>query len=123
MTNPRIHSLPIAVRVYPEPEGIEPRTRSRGKWKCPDAMFVFDTETRTDVPQKLTFGSCRFIVQGRCLEENLFYADDLPYSDLEILKQYVATHNADTVKEGVRKLGLLTRTQFLDRLYKLVYKG
>ena len=40
-------------------------------------MLVFDCETRTDETQALTFGSYRFLVAGRCLEEGLFYADDL----------------------------------------------
>ena len=42
-----------------------------------DGMLVFDCETRTDKAQALTFGSYRFLVEGRCLEEGLFYGDDL----------------------------------------------
>jgi hypothetical protein len=76
-------------------------------------MLVFDTETRTDATQSLTFGSYRFIVAGRCLEEGLLYGDDLPQSDLQILQAYVAT----------RRLRLLTRPQFLAKFYQAVYKG
>jgi len=46
-------------------------------------MFVFDTETTVDETQRLTFGSYRFIVGGRCLKEALFYADDLSPKILE----------------------------------------
>src|SRR5690242_745163 len=66
-------ALPIAVRVYP----VGGREKSEKDWECPDGMLVFDTETRIDQTQRLTFGSYRFIVGGRCLEEGLFYGDDL----------------------------------------------
>lgn len=59
--------LPIAVRVYPQPQGIDKQAWERRPWKLPKAMFIFDTETRTDETQRLTFGSYRFIVAGRCL--------------------------------------------------------
>ena len=39
---------------------------------------MFDTETRIDHTQRLTFGSYRFIEADQCLNEALFYADDLP---------------------------------------------
>jgi hypothetical protein len=115
--------LPLALRVYPAP--TEPRSASRSKkpWKRPDAMFVFDTETRIDATQSLTFGSYRFIVNGHCVEEGLFYGDDLPEEDRRTLEKYVATHLADTVGSGARKLRLLTRSQFADRLFAAVYKG
>ena len=86
-------------------------------------MLVFDTETRIDATQRLTFGSYRFVVAGRCLEEGLFYADDLPEKDRRILEQYAATHRAETASDGVRDLKLLTRSQFVDKFYKAVYKG
>ena|SRR5437867_10256303 len=62
-------SLVIAVRVYPDLKDAERDVdkRQRG-WKRPDAMFVFDTETRTDRTQRLTFGSYRFIVAGQCVK-------------------------------------------------------
>ena len=46
-----------------------------------DGMLVFDCESRADKTQALTFGSYRFLVAGRCLEEGLFYADDLTADD------------------------------------------
>ena len=72
-----LKSLPIAVRVYPQPKDVQAKTRSRKAWQCPGAMLVFDTETRTAATQSMTFGSYRFILAGRCLEEGLFYDDDL----------------------------------------------
>jgi hypothetical protein len=116
-------SLPIAVRVYPQPKDTPAKTRSRKAWQCPEAMLIFDTETRTDATQSLTFGSYRFIVAGRCLEEGLFYGDDLPQPDLQILQAYVSTHDAHRAHGHVRPLCLLTRRQLLAKFYQAVYKG
>src|SRR5712692_5534675 len=113
-------SLPIAVRVYPTQPDLEKTTRSNKKWKRPEAMLVFDTETRIDATQRLTFGSYRFIVDGVCLEEAIFYGDDLPKEDLEILENYVKTHEADAIN---KKLRLLTRRKFVDKLFRAAYKG
>lgn len=118
-----LKSLPIAVRVYPQPKDAPAKTRSRKSWQCPEAMLVFDTETRTDATQSMTFGSYRFIVAGRCLEEGLFYGDDLPQSDLDVLQAYVAKHGAETARGGVRHLRLLTRREFLAKFYQAAYKS
>jgi hypothetical protein len=101
-------SLPIAVRVYPTQPNLEKTTRSNKKWKRPEALLVFDVETRVDATQRLTFGSYRFIVGGVCLEEALFFGEDLPKEDVEILKKYVKTHEADAIN---KKLRLLTRRE------------
>ena len=51
-------SLVIAVRVYPDVKDEERNfDRPKRAWHRPDAMLVFDTETRTDRTQRLTFGS------------------------------------------------------------------
>jgi hypothetical protein len=113
--------LPIAVRVFPAFE-LEPEKYPRNKvWRLPRAMFVFDTETRTDETQWLTFGSYRFFWKNELQEEGLFYADDLPAKDVRTLKQYAATRNrssADAVS-----LRFLTRRQFLEKLFRAAYKS
>jgi len=115
--------LPIAVRVYPEPQA-EKRNPAREKpWELPEIMLVFDTETLTDATQRLTFGSYRFIENGCCLEEGLFCADDLPDKDRMVLKQYVATHKAETADDGVPELLLLPLRLFRKKLYKAAYNG
>ena len=119
---PKIASLPLAVRVYPEKAQERKDDRTQRHWRCPDAMLVFDTETRTDATQRLTFGSYRFLVAGQCQEEGLFYADDLPATDLATLRRYVATHRVD-VAEGNHRLRLLSLTEFLDRFYRAAYKS
>ena len=67
MRDEKMFHLPIAVRVYPDLKPTQPQR------KAPqiDGMLVFDCETRTDKTQALTFGSYRFLVAGRCLEEGL----------------------------------------------------
>lgn len=75
--------LNLALRVYPQPrsEGTRHKRRRLARWRRPRWMLVFDTETRTDAAQALTFGSYRFFDDGVCLEEGLFYADDLPAAE------------------------------------------
>jgi hypothetical protein len=86
-------------------------------------MLVIDTEARTDATQKLTFGRSRLIVGGRCLEEVLFYVDDLPEEDRQTLERYVSTHRADTVHEGVKQLRLMPRREFVKYFYNIAYKA
>jgi hypothetical protein len=86
-------------------------------------MVVFDTETRIDSTQRLTFGSYRALIRGRCLEEGLFHAEDLTAKELRTLKRYVRTHKPDTVSDGTRKLRLLTLRDFLQELFPPIYKA
>jgi hypothetical protein len=123
MSNHEHNLLPIAVRIYPEPRAEEKHPRSRKQWNCPDGILILDTETRIDATQKFTFGSYRFIGAGKCLEEGLFYGDDLPLADRQVLERYSTTHFASTDREGVRELGLLTRREFLKMLYRAAYQG
>jgi len=118
IVSPNPVSLPIAIRVFPALKPTEPKRRKNKVWHLPRAMFVFDTETRTDASQRLTFGSYRFFVDNQLREEGLFYADDLPSKDRKRLEKYVAAQN----RRGTRLL-LLTLREFLTKLYKAVYKG
>jgi hypothetical protein len=87
-------------------------------------MIVFDTETRTDTAQALTFGAYRYYDGGKCLEDGLFFGDDLPSADRATLEAYVATHAADTDRRrGVPQLRLLSRRGFLEKLYTAGYDG
>lgn len=126
-----ISELPIAVRVYPDVAGPLTGLPDRKKGSRPDAMLVFDCETRTDEAQALTFGSYRFIVDGCCLQEGLFHADDLTRAERATLERYVKTHRADVDPRGVPEkrlrsdpaLRLLSRDGFLELLYRTAYKG
>jgi hypothetical protein len=82
-------------------------------------MLVFDTETRVDATQRLTFGSYRFIAGGECQEEGLFFPNDLPELDRKFLERY-AEHPAEATNP---ELKLLSLQQFLSKFYHAVYKG
>lgn len=117
-------SLIIAVRVFPDlKDENRDFDKPKREWHRPDAMLVFDTETRTDRTQRLTFGSYRFVVAGQLATENLFYGDDLPITDRQILKTHVATPSAVIPTEHNHQVPLLTRDQFVDKLFRNAYKG
>jgi hypothetical protein len=118
--------LTLAIRVYPEPQRNE-RDHKRSKlrhWRRPSQMLVFDTETCTDTAQALTFGSYRYYEAGICLEEGLFHAEDLPRAGRATLEAYVRTRAAATdLRRGVPQLRLLTRRDFLEKLYTAGFDG
>src|SRR4030081_814962 len=120
-----IKSLPISVRVYPEPnipapESARSSERRRKTWRRPGAMLVFDTETRVDATQRLTFGSYRFFTGGECQEEGLFFPNDLPNQDCKILERYATGRSAEATNT---ELKLLTLQQFLSKFYLAAYKA
>lgn len=99
------------------------RTRDP-KW--PEVALVIDCETTLDEPQTLTFGSyryCRADSNGayKCVQEGFFYADDLQdvrHEALSILQNYVAANDAETSKGFRHQLRLLTRSQFIDDVFR-----
>ena len=124
MIDRQIDTLPIAIRVYPESEPKEDRARSRKPWKIPRMMIVFDTETRTDATQSLTFGSYRAIFDGAVLEEGIFHGDDLPKSQLQILQEYVASRKPDVWElREFRTSNCCLVPRFWKRFYLAAYKG
>jgi len=82
MPNREPSAIVIAVRVYPDTkktdDDFDPKKKRKRKWKLPGIMFVWDTETRTDKTQRLTFGSYRLVEAGLLVKENLFYGPALP---------------------------------------------
>jgi hypothetical protein len=126
--------LPLAVRAWAE------RTADRHDEKRPSRranptvryVLVVDTETTVDVAQALTFGCYRF---GRisadglleCLEEGLFYADELPERDpdgYQTLRRYVYgdgtddQHRADVapIGDAAPRLHLYSRREFSKKV-------
>lgn len=117
MRNPEIRPQTISVRVVPyaADTGNHRRTSSS---LLPKGMLVINT-ARSGSSQKLTTGSYRFVVGGQSLEEGLFYADDLPRREVQVLKDYVVRHNVNAAPGDDQHLRLLTRGEFLDLLYQL----
>jgi len=116
--------LVIAVRVYPDLKDEERNfDKPKRTLNRPDAMLVFDAETRTDRTQRLTFGSYRFLIGGQLSIENLFCGDDLPATDRRILERHVAQPSAVIPAEQNHDVSLITRDQFANKLFKNAYKG
>ena len=120
MSNHNYDSLPIAIRIYPEAARPRREARPAKNWERPRGMLVFDTETRVDATQALTFGSFRVFWDGRCLKEGLVYSETLSEKERRVLEHYVATHKAETVQQG--DLELLSRKEFVDMFFELAYR-
>jgi hypothetical protein len=119
-------ALPIAIRVYPltAKDGEDDPERPRKHWRMPRGMIVFDTETRIDSAQRLTFGGYRAIIDGECVEEGLFHGDELSHAELRTLRRYVALNKPSNVLGNrTDKLRLLTVREFLKDLFDDAYRG
>ncbi len=123
MRNPEVRSLPVAVRVFPAPAALDGDSRSGKFWRDPEGILFLHTVARPNGPQNLLLGVYRVIIAAQCVEEGLFYGDDLPKADIRVLKAYVARHLSETVAGGVKQLRLLTRREFLRLFYDLAYKA
>ena len=116
-------SIDLAVRAYPEIPGREREPKNRKPPRRSNSMLVFDTETRTDATQSLMFGCFRFIVDGLCVREALFHANDLSEAELSKLRKYVSSRSADVVRHRKKSLDLLTVDEFLKELFRASYKA
>ena len=91
-----IHDIFLrAHTVAPNGKGDEkkkkPEKQNEG-FKWPLSVLVFDTETRIDTRQNLTFGAYRLCQlterKYRCSEEGLFYADELTAHERAVLQNH-----------------------------------
>ncbi len=128
--------LPIAIRAYTQ-RTKRTKAKRRAPWprniSWPRHVVIFDTETKTDKTQRLTFGSyrfCRWSKDGtrlERLEEGLFYDDELPKIDPEgfaYLQEYVRTRPAETIEGCPDEIRLYSRAEFAEEvLYKLTYRA
>lgn len=121
--------LAVAIRVYPDvPKkdlDVDKKSTKKRKesWKLPSTLFIWDTECRTDHTQRLTFGSYRLVDAGQLVKENLFYGPTLPAADRRILERYVATSKPIVSTEPPHNISLLTRHEFVEKLFRSAYKG
>ena len=129
--------MQIAQRTWVEPVesgNRTPRAKPVGP-RVPGYAIVIDTETTVDATQRLLFGSYRFLdlcsgerPVGSCLDEGLFYGDDLPDRDPEafaVVRQYAAEQTTDVdPPRRPRPLKLLSRREFVDGpFWQAAYKG
>lgn len=132
-------AVPIAVRGWterttktgtPRTPGRPPRTVKRA---FPHEALVFDTETLDEPGQRLMVGVWRLYSDdignppGRtCVEEGLFYPDDLPSRDpagWRILTDYAQCQQANVAAGRLPRLALMPLSQWLEvRFYRYGYR-
>ena len=113
----------VFVRAHTPVREKKQRERHQpAKW--PGYCLIFDTETTIDVTQKLKFGCywrCRLDAgRYRCVEEGLFYTDDLPAREIEVLRTYRSNKkNLPTIElfPARMTMALMTRSSFIKRVF------
>jgi hypothetical protein len=122
-THMTIDELQIAVRGYPISPPNDEGEPSKSSRPLPDNALVFDCETRTDAQQSLTFGSYRYYIKGDCIEEGLFYGEDLSVEEMACLKGYAQSRSADVKPPYSSKLYLRDRADFLRIFHDAAFKA
>jgi hypothetical protein len=115
MTCADFEEYPIALRAYAEPVTAKQRRRPGNlarRTPASEWTLIFDTETETVAGQGLRFGVYQWR-RGETLEESgIFYAPELPASELAVLEAYAHANGSK----------LITRDEFADRVfYGLAY--
>jgi hypothetical protein len=95
--------------------------KSRNLSQFPGFVLAVDCETSLHSTQSLNFGVYQFCERNsrgiyRCLEEGLFYADDLDEEGVNELRLYVRNANRRIAKSHGPKLKLLTRAAFVEKV-------
>lgn len=108
--------------------------RPRAKRAYPSEALIFDTETTTGPSQRLQIGVWRLYSDRpgaepgvTCVEEGIFYADDLPATDpggFASLRRYVAAHaDADVAGGFPSRLLFMSASEWLQkRLFRYGYQ-
>lgn len=115
----------IFVRAHTvAPQKCKRQRRVPSKW--PNAVLVIDTETTIDATQKLNFGVYRrmkLAADGyQCVEEGLFYSDDLDDQQHVVLERYILDpKNLPGIEVKVFppkiRLPLMSRSEFIERVF------
>jgi hypothetical protein len=135
-------ALITAVRVFAarsrkdeqsEEPGVGRQDPPRPKRRYPQEVLVFDTETKSEPAQRLLFGVWRLYrdpAYGEpgvtCIEEGVFYPDDLESSDPEgfaRLRRYADQVPAKTAEGFPKRIQLLPLSAWLqERLYRYAWE-
>lgn len=103
--------LVIQLRAYVEAK--QPIAWDQDRAGPSNVSVIFDTETTTEPSQRLRFGAYQIREGDSLLERGLFYAEDMPASDLATL---TAEFEAMTPTNAGEQLRLLTRAEFVDQI-------
>lgn len=125
--------IDTAVRVWTEIPDCGPPHHAQAPVDRPRFALVLDTETSTDASMRLHFGSYRYfriswheaVPLFTCVEEGIFYADDLAECDpegLDVLRVYAQNARADVDPGLPDKLWLRSETEFLSVLWEEAIK-
>src|SRR5579862_3418890 len=133
--------LKIAIRAFgtrrparSEGRSDEGRARPAVKRAYPSEALIFDTETTTGPSQRLKIGVWRLLIDRAgsepgqtCVEEGIFYADDLPALDPQgfaALTAYVGSRRDAGVAPGFSsRLLLMSASEWLQtRLFRYGYQ-
>jgi hypothetical protein len=116
-------NVPIYLRVHAR---TDQSLRSGALAKLPQERFaphalMVDTETRLNLRQNLMLGFYRFCEFQNglyvCLEEGIFYADDLDESQITTLREFLRSHGAETIDGCSKRLRLYSRSQFVEKVF------
>ncbi len=130
MANTPNEELDVTVRAFTvrvRPIAV-PRSRRRAKQpprrRYPQEALVWDPETETAPPQRLTFGFWRLYrdrtdgdAGTTCIEEGIFYADELPERNpagFAALRAYVETHAGEVAAGFPTRLAFLSAAEWLE---------
>jgi hypothetical protein len=99
----------------------------------PRLVLLIDTETSIDAIQRLRIGTyrlCQWVGDDaggatlECIEEGVFYGDDLPARDLAVLRAYAKQAVADAASIEAIELTCYSRREFVERvLWRAVREG
>jgi hypothetical protein len=107
----------VAASAKRKRKGKHKRNADR-KWS--EQALVFDTESRITADQSLTFGVyrlCKLVdASYKVTEEGVFYADDLPAKEHEVLQSYMRTAIPDVTSFPPR-FPLHSRSEFMKKVF------
>jgi hypothetical protein len=117
--------LQIAVRAWTTTGKEQQRRSPDQSRKWPNTVMIFDTETTVDETQRLLFGFyrlCQWADEGsiECTEENIFCGTNLRQLDpagYAVLQRYARANRQDTVHAVPLPLGVLSRRDFVDKVF------
>ncbi len=107
-----VDRLIMQLRAYVE-AGAGSDWRPEHRWTS-GVTLTFDTETMSDPSQRLRFGAYQLRDKGILFERGLFHADDMPASDLKVLRDTFVRLRPTAAGE---KLELRTRAEFVENVF------
>src|SRR2546426_11847957 len=101
-------------------------TRSISSYNEPawtEHLLLYDTETRTDAEQALTFGMyrvCRLNGEGNyeCVEEGIVHAENLSASELQVIQDFARFHRSEVISDVYdERLHVYSRSDFVEKVF------